>query len=129
MDYTNLKTYRMQVKYVQEILYDIKINETDHLNKFNELRKLINVYESVFDTHGVLNVRCDISLLDGKIQEDKKLIKQYSDLIVHIEILCNIGGNKDTKYLDEKPKNGVKWLNTSIKDIEEEYGDLIKPKQ
>ena len=63
MDYTNLKTYRMQVKYVQEILYDIKINETDHLNKFNELRKLINVYESVFDTHGVLNVRCDISLL------------------------------------------------------------------
>ena len=62
MDYTNLKPYSMQVKYVQKI-YEIKINEADYLNKINELRKLIKVYESVFDTHGVLNVRCDISLL------------------------------------------------------------------
>ena len=45
--------------------------------------------------------------LEGKIQEDKQLIKQYSDLIEHIEILCSSGGNKDTKYLDEKPKNAL----------------------
>ena len=69
-----------------------------------------------------------IYLLEGKIAEDKKLIKQYSDLIEHIEILCQNGGSGDTKYLDVKPKNGVKWLNKSIKDIEEEYGDLISPK-
>ena len=62
MDYTNLKTYRMQVNYVQKI-YEIKINETDYLQKFNELRKFV-VYESVFDTHDVLNVRCDISFLE-----------------------------------------------------------------
>ena len=102
MDYTNLKTYRMQVNYVQKI-YEIKINETDYLQKFNELRKFV-VYESVFDTHDVLNVRCDISFLEGKFQETKNLIKQYSDLIEHFEILCNSGGNTNAKYSDENPR-------------------------
>ena len=74
-----------------------------------------------------MNVRRDISILEGKIQEDRNLIKQYSNLIEHIEILC-CGGIKDTKYLVVKPKNGVKWLNKSIQDIEEEYGELVKPK-
>ena len=90
---------------------------------------MAKVYESVFDQEeDVLNVRRDISLLEGKISEDKKLIKQYSDLIEHIEILCQNGGSGDTKYLDVKPKNGVKWLNKSIKDIEEEYSELVNPK-
>ena len=79
----------------------------------------------MFDTHDVVNVRCDISLLEGKLQEDKKLMQQYSDLIEHIEILCQNGGGKDTKYLDVKPKNGGKWLNKRIKDIENDYGDLF----
>ena len=65
-------------------------------------------------------------LLEGKIQEDKNLIKQYSNLIEHIEILCQCSA--DTKYLDVKPKNAVKWINKSIQDIEEEYGELVKPK-
>ena len=108
--------------------YETKINETDYLNTINELRKLFKAHESVFDTHDVLNVRCDISLLEGKIQEDEKLIKQYSDLTEHIEILFNRGGNKDTKYSDEKPKNGVKWLNKSIQDLEEEDSELVKLK-
>ena len=81
-----------------------------------------------FDTRDVAIDRCDISLLEGKIQEDKKLMKHYSDLIEHIEILCQNGGSKDTKYVDVKPKNGGKWLNKSIKDIENDYGDLFNPK-
>ena len=83
-----------------------------------ELCKLLKVYESVFDQEDVLNVRRDISFLEGEISEDKKLIKQYSDLIEHTEILCQCGGLTDTKYLDVKPKNAVEWLNKSIKDIE-----------
>ena len=89
---------------------------------------MLKVYESVFDQEDVLNVRRDISILEGKISEDKKLIKQYSDLLEHIEILCQCGGNNDTKYLDVKPKNAVKWINRSVQDIEEEYGDPINPK-
>ena len=81
-----------------------------------------------FDTRDVAIDRCDISLLEGKIQEDKKLMKHYSDLIEHIEILCQNGGSGDAKYLDVKPKNKVKWLNKSIQDIEEECGELVKPK-
>ena len=80
-----------------------------------------------FDTRDVAIDRCDISLLEGKIQEDKKLMKHYSDLIEHIEILCQNGGSKDTKYLNVKPKNGGKWLNKSI-NIENDYGDLFNPK-
>ena len=127
MDYTGLNTYKIQLKYIKKI-YEIKLNETDYLNKINELRKLVKTYESVFDTHDVVNVRCDISFLEGNIQEVKKLIKQYSDLIEHIEKLCQSGGSKDTKYLDVKPKNAVKWINKGIQDIEKEYGDLITAK-
>ena len=41
--------------------------------------------------------------------------------------MCSSDGNKNKIYLDDKPKNAVKWINTSIKDIEKEYGDLINP--
>ena len=127
MDYTDLNTYKIQAKYIKKI-YEMKLNEIDYSNKIKELCILLKVYESVFDQEDVLNVRRDISILEGKIQEDKNLIKQYSNLIEHIEILCNLVGNNDTNYLDVKPKNGVNWLNKSIKDIEEEYGELVKPK-
>ena len=40
MDYTNLKTYKTQLKYIKKI-YQIKISETDYLNKINELIKLL----------------------------------------------------------------------------------------
>ena len=121
MDYTDLNTYKIQAKYIKKI-YETKLNEID------ELCKLLKVYESVFDQEDALNVRRDISILEGKIAEDKKLIKQYSDLIEHIEVLCQYRGITDTKYLDVKPKNGVKWLNKSIQDIEEEYSELVTPK-
>ena len=127
MDYTDLNTYKIQAKYIKKI-YEMKLNEIDYSNKIKELCKLLKVYESVFDQEDVLNVRRDVSLLEGRISEDKKLIKQYSDLIEHTEILCQCGGLTDTKYVDVKPKNAVKWLNKSIKDIEEEYCDLVKPK-
>ena len=127
MDYTDLNTYKIQAKYIKKI-YEIKLNEIDYSNKIKELCKLLKVYESVFDQEDVLNVRRDISILEGKISEDKKLLKQYSDLIEHTEILCQCGGLTDTKYLDVKPKNAVKWLNKSIKNIEEEYSELVKPK-
>ena len=127
MDYTDSNTYKTQAKYIKKI-YEMKLNEIDYSNKIKELCKLLKVYESVFDQEDVLNVWHDISILEGKIQEDKNLIKQYSNLIEHIEILCNLVGNNDTNYLDVKPKNGVNWLNKSIKDIEEEYGELVKPK-
>ena len=103
MDYTDLNTYKIQVKYIKKI-YEMKINEIDYSNKIKELRKLLNVYESLFDQEDVLNVKRDISNLEGKIQEDKNLIKQYSNLIEHIEILCQCRGITDTKYLDVKPK-------------------------
>ena len=51
-----------------------------------------------------------------------EIIKQYSDL------LCNSKGNKNSKYLDENPKNAVKWMNKRFKDIEKEDDDLINPK-
>ena len=69
MDYTNLNTYKTQVKYIK-MIYEMKINEVEYLNKIKELRKLSKVYESVFDQENVLNVRCDISILEGKIQEN-----------------------------------------------------------
>ena len=73
MDYTNLNTYKTQVKYIK-MIYEMKINEVEYLNKIKELRKLSKVYESVFDQENVLNVRCDISILEGKIQETNKTI-------------------------------------------------------
>ena len=97
MDYTDLNTYKIQAKHIKKI-YEITLNEIDYSNKIKELCKLLKVYESVFDQEDVLNVRRDISLLEGKISEDKKLIKQYSHLIEHIEILCQNGGSGDTKY-------------------------------
>ena len=126
MDYTDLNTYKIQAKYIKKI-YEIKLHEIDYLNKIKEFCKLLKVYESVFDQEDVLNVRRDISSLEGKISEDKKLIKQYSDLIEHTEILCQCGGSGDAKYLDVKPKNAVKWVNISIQDIEKDYGELINP--
>ena len=127
MDYSDLNIYKIQAKYIKKI-YEIKLNEIDYSSKCKELCKLLKVYESVFDQEDVLNVRRDISLLEDKISEDKQLVKQYSDLIEHIEILCQFRGITDTKYLDVKPKNGVKWLNKSIQDIEEEYSEIVKPK-
>ena len=129
MDYTDLNTYKIQAKYIKKI-YEMKLTEIDYSNKVKELCKLLKVYESVFDQEDVLNVRRDISILEGKIQEDKNLVKHHSNLLEHIEILCQCGcgGLTDTKYLDVKPKNAVKWLNKNIKDIEEEYSELVKPK-
>ena len=83
-------------------------------------------YEGIFDNEDVCNVKSDISFLEGKIQEDKQLIKKYSELTEHIEILCNSGGNKETKYLDTKPKNAVKCMNISIQKMEEDYGEYLK---
>ena len=125
MDDTNLKTYKTQLKYIKKI-YEIKINETGYLNKITELIKLLKKYEGIFDDEDVCNVKNDISFFEGKVQEDKQLIKKYSELIEHIEILCQNGGSPDTKYLDIKPKHAVKWTNISIQKIEEEYGEHLK---
>ena len=81
----------------------MKINEIDYHHKINELRKLINVYEGVFDYEDDRNVTYDVSGLEGEIEEGKKLVYQYSDIIERTE-KCNCEGNKNNKYLDEKPK-------------------------
>ena len=125
MDSTKLNTFKIQVKYIKKI-HDMKMNEVEYLNKIKELRKSWKIYESVFDQEDVLNVRCDISILEGKNQEDTKLLKQYPDLIEHVEILCNL--SKHPEYLDENPKNAVNWNKKSMQDIEKDYGDLINPK-
>ena len=70
MDSTYLNRYKIQAKYIKKI-YEMKVNEIDYSNKIKELCKLLKVYESVFDQEDVLNVRRDISILEGKIQEDK----------------------------------------------------------
>ena len=70
MDYTDLNTYKIQAKYIKKI-YEMKLNEIDYSNKIKELCILLKVYESVFDQEDVLNVRRDISILEGKIQEDE----------------------------------------------------------
>ena len=76
MDYTDLNTsYKIQAKYIKKI-YEMKLHEIDCLNKIKELCKLLKVYENVFDQEDVLNVRHDISILEGNISEGKKLIKQ-----------------------------------------------------
>ena len=59
---------------------------------------MAKVHECVFHQEDVLNVGCDISILEGKTQKDKKLIKQYSEVAEHLEILCNSGANKDISY-------------------------------
>ena len=125
MDYLNLQTYKTQMKYIKKI-YEIRINEIDYKNKISELIKLMRVYESVFDNEDIINIKSDISMLESKIEENKQLIKKYSDLIEHIEILCNCQGMNDTKYLDKKPKNAVKWINVSIQKMEEDYGEYLK---
>ena len=125
MDYTNLKTYKIQMKYIKKI-YEFKINELYYRNKINELLKLLKVYKDVFDNNDIRNIKDDISMLEDKIQEDKQLIKKYSELIEHVEILCQEIGMKDTKYLELKPKNANKWINKSVEEIEEEYGELLK---
>ena len=43
-----------------------------------------------------------------------------------IKIVCK-WRNTDIKYVDEQPKNAVKWISLSIKDIEKDYGDLWVP--
>ena len=125
MDYTNLKTYKTQLKYIKKI-YQKKNSETDYLNKISELIKLLKKYEGIFDDEDVCNVKHDISFLEGKTQEDKQLIKKYSELIEHVEILCQNGGSPDSKYLDTKPKHAVKWINISIQKMEEDYGEYLK---
>ena len=87
---------------------------------------LLKNYEGIFENEDVCNVKSDISGLGGKIQEDKQLIKKYSELVEHIEILCQNDGHKDTKYLDTKPEHAVKWSNISIQKMEEEYGEYLK---
>ena len=45
----------------------MKLNQIDSLNKIKELCKLLKVCESVCDQEHVLNVRRDISILEGKV--------------------------------------------------------------
>ena len=125
MDYANLKTYKTQLKYIKKI-YQIKVNETDYLNKTNELIKIFEKYEGIFDNEDVSNVRSDISFLEGKIEEDKQLIKKHSELIEHIEILCQNGGSPDIKYLDTKPKHAVKWVDISVQKIGRRLRRILK---
>ena len=119
MEYTNLKTYTIQMKCIK-MIYEIKITETDYLNKTNELEKLLKNYEGIFDNEDVCNVKGDIPILEGKVQEDKQYVKIYSELIEHIEILCNSGGNKETKYLDTTSKHAVNWIHIGIQKMEED---------
>ena len=46
MDYTNLNTYKMQVKYIKKI-YEMKANEIEHQNEFKRQEKFNKVYEGV----------------------------------------------------------------------------------
>ena len=80
----------------------MKLDEIRYLNKIKGLRKLNKVYEIVFVSQGVLNVRCDLFLFKGRSQENEKLTEYYSELIEHIEAFCHNEGSKDTKYLDGK---------------------------
>ena len=66
------------MKYNQ-MIYEIKVNETDYLNKIKEFIKLLNNYEGIFDNEDVCNVKSDNFFLEGKIQEDKQLIKIYQN--------------------------------------------------
>ena len=61
MEYTSLKTYKTQLKYIKKI-YEIKINETDYLNRTNESIKLLKNYEGIFDHEDVCNVNSEISV-------------------------------------------------------------------
>ena len=68
MDYTNLKTYKTQLKYIKKI-YEIKMNETDYLNKINESEKLLKRYEGIFDEEDACNVKSDIFFLENKFKK------------------------------------------------------------
>ena len=61
------------MKYTKKI-YEMKIHEIDYLSKINELKESIKVYEGVIDYEDVRDVTYDISVLEGKIEEDKQFV-------------------------------------------------------
>ena len=56
------------MKYIK-MIYEIKVNETDYLNKIKELIKLLNNYEGIFDNEDVCNVKSDISFWKVKFKK------------------------------------------------------------
>ena len=127
MDYTNLETYKIQMKYIKNV-YDIKINEKALKFKQLELNKLMEVHKDIMDEDDKENIMNDMKSIQDKLEQDELNIKKFAILIEHIEILIHTESGGDLKYLDRKPhpENLKKWIKMSIKDFEEEYGETIK---
>ena len=127
MDYTNLETYKIQMKYIKKI-YHIKLNEKTRKFKQIELNRLMEVHEDIMDEEDKENIMNHIKSIQDKLEQDELNIKKFAILIEHIEMLIHTESGEDLKYLDRKPhpENLKKWIKMSIKDFEEEYGETLK---
>ena len=85
MDYTNLETYKIQMKY---------------------MKKLMEVHKDIMDEEDKENIMNDIKSIQDKLEQDELNIKKFAILIEHIE---------DLKCLDRKPhpENLKKWIKMS----------------
>ena len=54
------------------------------------------MYLNTFDAEDSDNIRQDIQMLENKVREDQERIRQHSNMIEHIEILCHSDGDNDT---------------------------------
>ena len=111
MDYTTLKTYNMQMKYIKKI-YNIRRNENALNLKQIELNKLMEVHKDLMDEEDKENIFHDVTCIQDKLEKDELNIQKYATLIEHIETLVHCEG-EDLKYLEKKPhpeniKNGSK---------------------
>ena len=126
MDYTDLKTYKIQAKYIIEI-YNMKRKEVSYKMKIAELNKLKETYQNVLDDEDNDDIIKDIEELEKQIKSDRKRVKKYAELIEHIETLCNVEGMENTEYLETPPKTSRYWIDKSYEEIEQRYQHLINP--
>ena len=123
MDYTTLKTYNIQLKYIKKIYY-IKLNKNTLMSKIYELNKLMETYKDTLDEEDKENIVNDIKTIEEKLEKDEQNIKKFATLIEHIEILV-YNESSDLEYLNQKPK--IKnWIDKTIKEFEKEYGERLK---
>ena len=124
MDYTTLKTYNIQLKYIKKIYY-IKVNKNCLRSKLLELNKLMETHKDLLDEEDKENIRNDIKMIKEKLEKDELNITKFATLIEHIETLVHCEGN-GLEYLDQKPKSTKIWIDRTIEEFEKEYRERLK---
>ena len=82
----------------------------NYTSKIAELRKLKQVYSNASGAEDSDNKMKDTQMLESKVRGEQELLKRYSNMIEHIETLCNSGAcTNDTKHVEQKPINAKYW--------------------